>query len=211
MNNFVFDSHSDTCFNQKNRLKGTGMESWGSVCENNPHHFLFFVGVEFYLLTYFGCMKEGHHLDFKRDIVKKVLGTCKDLPMYEVTNEALCKDRFAEFRLRGTPLQKTMRQVNYIYHDATGLQYAITTKTPFIQSFFNKELVIENGEKAMEFLKREQLNYLCDELESLIKANTKWLDKSDAVIIQTIDQITKHINNHDTKKGKHKGTLTPCI
>ena len=203
----VLDQHTDSCLATKQKMLGTQFESWSRYCQSNPNHFLFFAGSDFYLLTHFACLEKHSHLDFKRDVVKQVFSRHSDLAWYEVASERLGEDRFKDFATYGTSLQESIMQVNYIYSDAAGLKYCITTETAFIEAFCNLEKVQENAGKAIEYLKTNRLEYLCPQVEELLENNIRGLRKSDAVIIKTINQITKIINTHGNhEECQHQGT-----
>jgi hypothetical protein len=207
MIHIVLDKHSESCLATNEKLRGTELEGWSRYCQLNPQNFVFFAGSDFYLLTYFGCIEGYSHLDFKREVLKEIFGRYSDLEWYKVGNERYNDDRFKDFALYGTGLHESIRQVNYIYRDAVGMRYCITTEMPFIEAFFNLEKVEANAQKAIDYLKANRLDYLCSEVEQLLQYNIIGLRKSDAVIIKTINQITKIINTHGNhEECQHQGT-----
>lgn len=185
---FHIDQHTERCCS---RQKETGRSM--SFCEMNPQAFLFYVHEQFVLINYNLCIQGYDHLDFKQDLVKKVIGVNKLFDYYEVRRSCYAYKELENFRRQNLPLRKSIRQINYIYEDNARKKYAITTCANFIDSICNQEIIRENYLKAKECLIDRGYECMLKELDELYGANSQAMP-NDIEICKTIDHIVKSIH-----------------
>ena len=191
MKEILLDVHSTYCEIQTKHEREKKNE-WADYCIRTPKKILFLAGNQFYLVTYFTCMEQGGRLDFIQDTIKQCLGSTKIFPKYEV-NRCRVNEDLKEYRLRGKALKKYIEQVNYLY-DASGREYAITTKADYIEAIVGDDKLTENYEIAKKFLEGKNDKYFLGELKDLYLANCLWVD--DIEVIKSVDNLIDKINNN---------------
>lgn len=194
---FILDNHSEHCKCHPNQTKHT---EWDYFCELNPKRFLFFLDNKFFLISYYGCIEYYDHLEFKEMLVKKVIDQYNIYDLYKVNRGVRVSDELAKFRKTTTLNNKIIQQVNYIYSDAAGRQYAITTKIKMLDRIINEDEIKNSYKEAKAYLKQKEYDYLIDELDRLIEHNYLGVCESD--IVKTIPHLIKLI----TKKTKQNAT-----
>lgn len=188
MKHFYLDEHRWFCDTKINN--GSIRKSY---CELNPEHFLFFVGNEFILITYHKCMEGGDGYNFKKELIEQVIEKFKIFPRYEVNRGVDVEKNLKNFRLRNIPLRKFIKQVNFIYSDATGKEYAITTLIEYLDSICNEDAIRKNYKEATEYLSNYKYDSLLDELYSLYSANSFGNINDAAECHKTTEHIIKSI------------------
>jgi len=187
MKEYYIDTHSSLC------PCSTGKKQKGfRYCELNPVRFLFFLGNKFFLITYHPCLDYDKY-DFRKSIIEKI---CKKYAIFERwdVNKGVNTDKdLKDFRIRNKELRKYIQQVNYLYYDATGKEYAITTLTNYIETICNQEIIKENFNKAKEFLQKKEYYLLIGELEKLYEVNILY-HVSEAEYFKTTKHLIKSIN-----------------
>lgn len=68
------DKHSEFCLDVEHKY-----------CDTNPERFLFFLGNQFFLVTYHNCMAYDVH-DFEMSLIKKVCVKYKILSRWDINN-----------------------------------------------------------------------------------------------------------------------------
>ena len=192
MKEIILDVHSTYCEIQTKQEQNKKNE-WADYCIRTPKKVLFMAGNQFYFVTYFTCMEQGAKLDFIQDIIKQCLGSTKIFERYAVERTNV-NDDLKEFRIRGKVLKKYIEQINYLYQNADGREYAITTKANYMEAIVNDDLLKENYEIAKKFFEGKNDKYFLEELKDLYLANCLWVD--DIEVIKSVDNLIDKINNN---------------
>ena len=189
MKEFFLDSHSEHCSsNKKNSY-------FSNYCEENPERFLFFVGNNFVIITYYKCNSYYDKYDFKVVLIKNVLTNNKIFETWRVNKSVDLEKDLKNFRIRNQSLRKNIQQVNYIYSDNAGKQYAITTTANYLEFIANQDEIDKNYKDAKEFLIKNEYNWLIKELDNLYWNNRIVIRYEHEVeICRTIEHLTKSIN-----------------
>lgn len=192
MKEYYIDTHLNQCIESK-KIDNY----YGRYCELNPNRFLFFLKTNFFLITYNNCISHYDHLEFKKMLIERIIGNNKLFEYYEVNRGVDVNDDFKNFRIRNQSLRKYIQQINFIYNNAAGKKYAITTKTKYIDSICNQEEIKTNYNNAKDFLIKNEYDWLLPELEELYYKNTLFNDnvaeyhKTIEHLINSINQLTK--------------------
>jgi hypothetical protein len=165
----------------------------GRHCEYNPVRFLFFLKGKFILITYYSCMEMLGKYEFKVGLIKQVIGQNKVYPSYEVQKSVHVDTHLKQFNVDNNALNKWIREVNYLYCDNTGKEYAITTRVRVIDSICSQDEIEENYKAAKKVLEEKEYTWLLDSLNEL-KWRNRMYQKQPAIYHNTIDQIIKSIN-----------------
>lgn len=187
MKEIYLDSHAGWCEQQK-----TIDKDMGRFCELNPTRFLFFVGTKFYLVTYHDCMSYDQY-DFKKEIVSSCIDQKKIFELYKVNRGVNIRDNLRDFRIRNMSLKKYIEQVNYIYSDNAGKEYAITTRTKYLDLICDQNAILESYIDAKEFLLKHNYNYLLIQLDKLYQENILF-GNDDTETVKTIDSLINFIH-----------------
>jgi hypothetical protein len=116
-------------------------------------------------------MQYGNHLDFKVDIVRKIIKDNKIYKYYDVERGIKLATDLKEFRLRDAPLRKYIIEVNYIYQNAANVSYAITTSIKFEEILMIEKGMNEKYKEAKDILLKTGREYLLGRLDDLASAN----------------------------------------
>jgi hypothetical protein len=188
MKEYILNTHAGYCDCSNEKLSNTH-RAW--MCSHNPERFLFFLGNQFFLITYYRCLQLDY--EFKRHLVEKCCKDTEIFPKYEVNKSVdVCKE-LKNFRIKNQALRKKIEQVNYLYTNAAGKEYAITTSTDYFDHICDQDIIDKNYKIAKEFLESKNYNYLINQLEDLYKENVVYiLDRQE--IFKSIDHIINSIN-----------------
>lgn len=182
MKELYIDKHSEFCLDVEHKY-----------CDTNPERFLFFLGNQFFLVTYHNCMAYDVH-DFEMSLIKKVCVKYKILSRWDINRGININRDLNDFRIRNKELKKYIYQVNYIYQNAAGIEYGITTLTEYIETICNQDIIYQNYISAKELIKNNQYDWLLPKLERLFHANTFYVSNN-TVFFKTTEHIIKYINN----------------
>lgn len=191
MSEFFIDTHSSSCPCSKGEQKG-----FFNYCNLNPERFLFFLGNQFFLITYHSCLSYDKY-DFKKFLIEQVCEKYKIIERWTVNKGVNVNEDLKDFRIRNKELKKYIQQVNYLYYDATGREYAITTLTNYIEAICDQDLILDNYKKAREILKKKEYEWLINQLEKLLCANRLYITdeteyfKTTEHLIKSIKKLTK--------------------
>lgn len=192
MKQFYIDYHTNECLALKDKVSGYLSYDFHRYCEMNPEKFLFFLGNEFYLITYHNCFKLANDYDFKIDLIKRICNDFQIFEYYEIDKSYVDED-LKEFRRKNKDLKKYIQQVNYVYSNAAGKEYCITTKANYIDAICNMDTVKNNYNIAKETLINSGNDYLLDSLNNLYHKN--YIGKLDDIeIVRTVEHLIKSIN-----------------
>lgn len=187
MKELILDMHSVGCEARKLHY----FENW---CYENPKTVLILIKNKFYLLTYFHCAECGDHPGFVQDIIHRITGNSKIFESYLVERGGVDND-LKEYRIRGKQLKKYTQQINYLYYDNASREFAVTTKTDYMEAIVDHEILTENFKLANEFLlNNEKHKSLLYSLERLYYMN--FIGVNDIEIVNTIDNLIKQINKN---------------
>lgn len=187
MKHVVWEEHSSLCD------KIIYRNGYAFGCELKPNHFIFYANNDFVMLTYFMCMEHGDAPDFKMRIINSCIGSAKKHDLFSVERGRYGSSISRNLKTNNI-LKKHHTQINHIYADACGREYAITTTHPYIDDLCNQENLTNNYSKAKDYLINGNYDeYLIEELDNLYVLN-KMYDNSAIEHIKTIDQLIKLIN-----------------
>jgi hypothetical protein len=159
----------------------------------NISHALLFIKNKYLLIRYNSCQNQFGHLDYKQDLVKRITGDNKIFPLYDVEREKYSYNDFCIYGKLTLPIKKTAKQVNYIYFDNAGKQYAITTKTDFFDEIFAQQNRNESFLDAKDYLENNGLDYLVKDLKRLHEANSI-NSITESTCVKTMDELLKTIH-----------------
>lgn len=160
---------------------------------DKPDTLLLFLKNKYLLIRYHSCMSDWGHLDYKQDLIKRIISDNKIFTLYEVTREKYSYNDFCIHGKLTLPIKKTAKQVNYIYCDNAGKQYAITIKTDFFDEIFAQKDRNESFLEAKDYLENNGLDYLISDLKRLHEANSI-NSITESVCVKTMDELLKTIN-----------------
>lgn len=184
MNDIYLDEHTYYC-------------SIHRECNNRECHnisyVLLFIKNKYLLVRYNSCQNQFGHLDYKQDLIKRIIADNKIFPLFKVNREKYNNNDFCIYGRLNLPLKKSAKQVNYIYSDNAGKQYAITTKTDFFDEIFAQNERDIAFMEAKKYLQNIGLDNLLRDLEELHIANS--INRvNDIAIVKTIDNLLQEIN-----------------
>lgn len=133
--------------------------------------------------------------DFKKRLVKKVIDDSQIFDLYEIERGVDVKSTLQEFRIRNQSLRKQIQQVNYIYSDATGKEYAITTTLDYLDWLCNQDDIDQNYEAAKDMITKNQYDWLLPQLDQLYFSN-KVYNQHETEYCKSIDHIIQEINKY---------------
>lgn len=186
MNEAILNNHAWYCDCSKNKDTPA---AW--MCSHNPERFMFFLGNQFFLITYYSCNQLDY--DFKKDLVKRCCKDFKIFATYDIEKSVdVCKE-LKNFRIKNEALKTKIIQINYCYYNAAGKEFAITTEADYLDHICNQDTIDENYKEAKAFLIDKKYNFLLDQLENLYNHNKVYvLDRQE--IFKSIDHVIKSIN-----------------
>ncbi len=185
MRGFQLTEHSFLCERQDK-------SHWlNDICDLNPERFLFYLNGQFALITYNKCLEFGNHLNYKQDLIDKIITQNKIYDIWDV--ERVNIEMALQNYRRTNHLKKYISQVNYIYSNNAGKEYCITTRVKFVDALINNDALIKNYKAGIISLEEKKLDYLLPQLEKLYKANIFYCD-SEIEICKTIDHLVTQIN-----------------
>jgi len=114
-------------------------------------------------------------------------------------NRSIHMDReFKNYRLRGARLKKWVEEVNFLYYDNAGKEYAVTTRIKFTQDLINQIKLKEEYEKAIEYLNNSAFSpsVFKDNIEGLYRKNMMYLTPAEEY------RTLKHLRLELNKKIK---------
>ena len=192
MKEFYLDTHSNLCSSKKESY-------FSSYCKLNPQRFLFFLGNDFFLITYYNCMSHSGY-DFKKSLIEEVCQKNKIFRRYEVNISVNVERDLKDFRIRNKELRKYISQVNYLYYDGAGKEYAITTLTNYKKRLFdNNDTILKNYQMAKEYLGQKEYHWLLPQLDELFYANClRFCDEVE--IFKAKEHLLKRIKESLPKK-----------
>ena len=111
--------------------------------------------------------------------------------MYDL--ERIHLDRILkEYRLRNKNLKKYHNEINFIYSDNAGKQYAITNRIPFMDSIINQDEILSNYKICKDYLIKNGIDYLIKELDELYNYN-HFFEFDKIEVFKTIDHLIDNI------------------
>jgi hypothetical protein len=182
MIDIYLDYHTDSC------KKGYFHDICG-IC-----YFLLFIKNKYILIRYHNCENYFGHLDYKQDLIKRIIKDNKIFPLFDVEREKYSYNDFCMDSNLNLPLKKYAKQINYIYYDNAGKQYAITTKSDFFDEIFLQQDRNKSFNECKEYLKNIGLeDLLLTDLNKLHQANSiNYVTEIESV--KSIDSLIKSID-----------------
>ncbi len=164
-----------------------------------PERFLFFLSNDFFLITYPDCLNTPDRYSFKVDIIEQMCKKSKHMCLYEIDRGWELSKSLKDYRIKNRALKKIITQVNYIYTNAVGKEFAITTTVNYIDAICNQDLIDENYKKAKYFLEKMEYDFLLQPLQNLYFNNRVFFENDNIEVHKTIEHLTKTINNLTNK------------
>jgi hypothetical protein len=172
-------------------FEGCYKNEFHNYCKSKPSRVILCIKSNFYLITFHDCIV-GEKYEFVKNIVQALVSKFKIYEKYEIYRGYEVEKNVREFRLKNQNLRKTVLEVNYLYSNCTGKEFAITTEVPFFDALCNEEILLNNYNKANEYLEKAKYHWLQDNLKDLMHYNLYRL--SDCETYKTIDHLIKSIN-----------------
>lgn len=194
--------HSDECKNTKPVDLGF-LGEWDKhrLCENNYFEFVFYADFDFYLVTVPNCLlpKYANEPEKKRFMIEIMYKQKKLKCNVQKSWEAGKK---LKAMMRGdAEINELQYEVNAVYENLTGKQYAIVTKKHFIDFVINQDTLRDNYEKAIQYLKDIDRERFVDEVTELYYYNA-FERLEPAILVKTIDHLTKQLKNGNNKTSQ---------
>jgi len=187
----VIKDHTEECASREPVEFWGGTHDFNRICELNRERIIMYIGGRFFYITYPPCIcGYGHHLDFKKAIIEKLMGLYIDAPCHYTYRDEI-NNELRSFRRHGVAMRKFYHQHNFIYTNATGKLFAIQTEIEFMDALADQELLKERYLEAKVFLEEENPN-LIFELDELYKYNK--IEISDYEIHKSVDSLITSIN-----------------
>jgi hypothetical protein len=185
MKEYYLDYHTDYC-------KGQNEGREFNYCDRSPQRFLFFLHNKFHIITYHLC-HHYDHIEYKKELLNLIIEKNKIYEKWEVRKSQHVDVALKNFRLHDKNLKKYHTQVNYLYGDNAGKQYAITTEIKYLDFVCDLDEFMKNYKSAKDYLKENDLDYLEQQLEDLYEANVIY-DICEVEKFKTIEHLIKLIN-----------------
>ena len=190
---------SDECKNQKKiNLFGNAYYDLHEACKINYFEFIFYANFDFYLISIPNCLlpSSQSNQEKKRMLVESLYRQKKLKHNVEKSWDATKK---LNAILKGeAEINQLQHEVNSLYCNNAGKNYAIVTKKPFIDFIANSDLVTENYKSAIKYLNEFDKKEFINEVEELYYLNT-FYGIQQATLIKTIDHLTKQLKNGNNK------------
>ncbi len=200
MKHIIIDQHANLCHCHKDSKEE---KCWlSNYCTLNPERFLFFHDNDFHVITYFKCMTYGNHNDFKEELLSIFIGKYSKAEVYDLSRSWEVEGALKESRLRGVEFNVHLHEINYVYSDVTGKEYAIAVKRDLNHKLISNDTIEKNYELALNKINSDEnlkgSKYLKDKLKELKHHNMIYI--SDAEVIKS----TKHLITKFKKQIKEK-------
>lgn len=194
MKEYYLDLHTDECLARRNRPrdKTDYFDGFRHFCDHNPERFLFYLNGEFYIICYHTCITYGNDYDVKIALIKRTIEKHKVYELYDIDKGWDVNGALRNFRIRNESLRKFTKEINYIYSNAAGKLYAITTTVKYIDAICDQDKLDANYREAKEYLKNTH-EYLLDDLDELHRHNYLMCG-TPAEHVKSIDHLVKLIN-----------------
>jgi hypothetical protein len=194
MIHYILDNHTNACINMHERLKeNPKWMPFSSYCQMETDDLLFFLGNDFYLVTFYKCnYRKDNRLNYKYDLITKIIDNNKIFDFYKIYKDYDVNTTLRNFRIRGKSLKKYVQNIHYIYQEGYHKKYCITSQANYIDKICDNDIIIDNYYKAKKYLIEIGLESLIYQLDELYSANTYYVDN--AQIVLTTDHLIKLIN-----------------
>jgi hypothetical protein len=146
------------------------------------------------LVRYHNCENFYNHLDYKQNLIKRIITDNKIFALHDVKREKYSYNDFCIYGKLNLPMKKNAKQVNYIYSDNAGKEYAITTKTDFFDEILSqneRDLAFVDAKEYLQNIGLDDL--LLSDLKQLHQANSI-NSINDITIVKTIENLLKSIH-----------------
>jgi hypothetical protein len=197
MKELYLDKHTPNCLLYPNR-DNVEMNQFSNYCALNPERFLFFLGTDFYLITYHSCLEYGDKYEFKKDLIEQVIKKTKTFDIYEL-ERGFHITSLRDYKRKTQTLKKYFKQVNFVYQDNANREFAITTQTKHSDVFCNQEEINNNFNIAKEMLIKNEYDWLLGSLSKLYSYN-RVFNGTKVEYFKTIEHIYRTINEATKKK-----------
>jgi hypothetical protein len=191
--------HSDECKNQKPIEFFPGhIVNMHDACKLSYFEFVFYADFEFYLISVPNCILPNYlnEPEKKRMLIESLYKQKKLKYNVEKSWDAGKK---LKAMLKGeAEINELKHEVNAIYENMTGKEYAIVTKKPFIDFVVNADTFRDNYNKSIKYLQENDKERFIPEVEDLFDMNAMY-NLQPVILIKTIDHLTKQLKNGNNK------------
>jgi hypothetical protein len=168
----------------------------------NPERFVFFHEKDFHIITYFKCMDGGDRNQFKEEILGLFIEKYDKVETYEISRSWEVEGALKESRLRGIEFDIYLHEVNHVYSDAAGKEYAIATKRSLVDKLNTNEIIKANYKLALDKINSDEnlkdSRYIKSKLSELKMHNLLYI--SDAEIVKSTKHLIKKFNKQIKEK-----------
>lgn len=201
MRKIILNKHSQECCNSNNVIK-----DWYNphkFCVSTPKKLLFYFNGEFVYFEYFDCFTRHYNeQELIEYIINNKISTTKKMQLWECSRSWNLDEKLKEFRLRNIDIKYKKDEVNFIYSDAAGKQYAVVTEIPYKDAFINNDKLENEYNEMYNFLfSSDDRRYLIPLLKELNSNN--YIHISDNEIVKSIEHMRKILiknNKNETSK-----------
>lgn len=202
MQEYYIDMHGDRCPDKNWKPPIHPLDPYvpENYCDRNPVEFIFYLNNDFHYIRYHMCIASRNDYDFMRDLVQKLCEKSKLYEFYKVEKSVSLSVSLRKYRMKDVELKKYVNQINFLYYNMVGKEYAITTETSFLDVLVDNDMLRDNYEKAKQFLIERGKEHHLDYLQKLYDAN--YLGQvSEVEVVKTIDNLIKKIKDGIKEKS----------
>ena len=208
MKHIILDEHSWCCLYHKDRVNDK-KEWFSHSCRLNPERFLFFLDNDFHIITYFNCKNHGDQYDYKKGFIEAIMGQSKKINVFHTRRGHEVERDLKESRLRGMEFDMYIDEINYVYRNNCGKEFAIATQVPLIDKLSINDTIDKNYLLAVEFIENNEFlkrqKFLYKELEYLKELNK--IHISDTEIVKSTAHLAKVFRKKIKEKSKQLLTI----
>jgi hypothetical protein len=186
MRNIVVKEHHENC-----NLKGDEKMHPYTICSTWQQ--VFYFNGEFVFIEMPRCNWSGSLMsDFEK--IEIMLENSKHKWILDVGRSANMDREFKNYRIRGTRLKKWVDEVNFLYYDNAGRQYAVTTKIKFTEDLVNQAKLEEEYKKAKDFLEEGAFSssWFSESVDDIYKENKMYISPFEEY--QTLKHLRLELN-----------------
>jgi len=199
MKHIVLDSHEYTCTSHKDnprreKLINSPYSTFVDICALNPNVVVFYVLGQFVLIEYHLCLEHGDKYELYKEWISTIINQeAKKTEKWSIYSDTSRGYSFDKYLRKKSDLMTEknigVNQIHYMYLDAAHKQYCLCTTLRFDKMIIDNVSIDEKADKAIEYLEKNDLHYLIDEVNQLRMAN--YIHASEKTIVNTIDKISK--------------------
>lgn len=186
MRNIIVKEHHENC-----NLKGDEHMHSYSICGTWQQ--VFYFNGEFVFIEMHRCNWTNPLIsDFEK--IEIMLESSKHKWVLDVNRSVNMDREFKNYRIRGARLKKWVDEVNFLYYDNAGREYAVTTKIKFTEDLVNQTKLEAEYKKAKDFLEEGAFSSLrfSESIENIYKKNKMYISPHEEYL--TLNHLRLELN-----------------